>query len=96
MAEEHLEQFGYVSNGIVKVYEKNALLGSKREAPFDRIVSAAAGDEVPQIWKDELRVGGRMVIPVKDSIQVLEKISPSEFETHEYFGFSFVPLIKDF
>jgi protein-L-isoaspartate(D-aspartate) O-methyltransferase len=96
MAEEHIEAFGFISNGVVKVYEKNALLGLKREAPFDKIVSAAAGDEVPQIWKDELRVGGRMVIPVKNSIKVLDKISPSEFKESEYFGFSFVPLVKDF
>lgn len=69
-------------------------IGYAAEAPYDRIVAAAAGDEVPGEWKDQLKIGGTLVAPIGQSIVVVHKVTPEKFETSSYFGFSFVPLIK--
>ena len=64
------------------------------EAPFDRIISAASGQELPAAWKEQLKIGGRIVAPVKDAIHLLIKKSETEFEEKVYPGFAFVPLIS--
>lgn len=86
---------------------------------FDKIIAAAAinpresvsdlrrsalMDAIPQGWKEQLRVGGRIVAPVGQSIVVLDKIRELEFSAEggpasgwkekEYSGFSFVPLVS--
>lgn len=62
---------------------------------FDKIVSGAQGEEIPKLWQDALAIHGRMVVPVKGSILVADKISTNKFESQEYFGFNFTPLISD-
>lgn len=68
--------------------------GYKEQAPFDKIIAAAAGDEIPSEWKEQLKIGGRIVAPVKESIAVIDKIGKENFTQKDYFGFSFVPLIR--
>ena len=68
-------------------------------APFDRIlVSAAAPKRVPAALKEQLSIGGRLVIPVAgdfgQSIQVWRKIDKNKFEKADYPGFAFVPFVK--
>ncbi len=61
---------------------------------FDKIlVSASAQGEIPQIWKDQLKIGGRIVTPVGNSIWVFTKKGEKDFEEVEYPGFIFVPLV---
>lgn len=70
--------------------------GYKKEAPFDKIIVAAAAKEIPKDLKKQLKVGGRLVIPVGEYEQdmiCLDKISNDEFEEKNYPGFQFVPLI---
>lgn len=70
--------------------------GYKKKAPFDKIIVAAAGLEVPEPLKKQLKIGGRLVIPVgqyEQDMVVLDKISKDEFEEKRYPGFQFVPLI---
>ncbi|MDP3958118.1 MAG: protein-L-isoaspartate O-methyltransferase [bacterium] len=77
----------------VRFIAADASKGFPEEAPFDRIIAAAAGDTVPEAWKRELAIGGRMVLPVGGSVFVLVKKGADEFETVEYPGFAFVPLV---
>ncbi|HEY4475459.1 MAG TPA: protein-L-isoaspartate(D-aspartate) O-methyltransferase [Candidatus Paceibacterota bacterium] len=70
-------------------------LGLPQEAPFDRILVSAAAEELPQELINQLKVGGRMVIPIKNSIWQIDKISEQEIKREEYVGFSFVPLIQE-
>jgi len=68
------------------------------EREFDRIlVSAAAASFVPQLLAKRLKVGGRLVIPVRNafgqSIRLIEKIKDNDLEEHNYPGFIFVPLV---
>lgn len=70
--------------------------GYKKEAPFDKIIVAAAAKEIPQALKEQLKVGGRLVIPVGEYEQdmvVLDKVAKDSFVEKRYPGFQFVPLI---
>jgi len=65
------------------------------KAPFDKIIAAAAAEEIPQAWKDQLKIKGRLVTPVKESIWLVIKQDEDKFEEKEYPGFVFVPLIGE-
>ncbi|MEX0689920.1 MAG: protein-L-isoaspartate O-methyltransferase, partial [Candidatus Paceibacterota bacterium] len=94
IAEENFKKYNFVENGVIEMVLGDATKGYKPEAPYDKIVVAAAGDKIPEAWKKQLKVGGRIVAPVESSIYVYNKISEEEFEKKQYFGFSFVPLVK--
>lgn len=68
--------------------------GLSMAAPFDKIIAAAAAEEIPEAWREQLKVGGRLVTPVQSSIWLLIKESDDKFKEHEFPGFAFVPLIK--
>ena len=104
-----LEEFGrkneakynFYKRKIVEFHSFNATKGMPEEAPFDRIISAASGQDLPTAWKEQLKVGGRIVAPVKDAIHLLVKkdllageAGETEFEESIYPGFAFVPLIS--
>jgi len=70
--------------------------GYKKEAPYDRIVVAAAAfDKIPEELKKQLKINGRLVIPVKNSIWLLIKKEENKFEEKEFPGFVFVPLVEN-
>ena len=68
--------------------------GYKKEAPFDRILASASAEEIPELWKEQLKIGGRIVASVKNSIWTLVKKSENDFQEIEHSGFVFVPLVK--
>ena len=61
---------------------------------FDKILASATANEIPNFWKKQLRVGGRIVAPIGNSIWLLIKKTEQEFEEIEYPGFVFVPLVS--
>jgi len=69
--------------------------GFKSEAPYDKILASASinAGSVPKVWKEQLKVGGRIVCPIENSIWLFIKKSEVDFEAKEYPGFVFVPLI---
>lgn len=72
--------------------------GLREEAPFDGIIVTAGAPEVPKSLLGQLKVGGRLVIPVGETEQVMTRIfrkSDKEFEREEYGSFRFVPLLED-
>jgi len=91
---KNVAKYGFIKKGIVEFHSFNATKGMPEEAPFDRIISAASGMELPAAWKEQLKVGGRIVAPVKDAIHMLVKKSETEFDESVYPGFAFVPLIS--
>lgn len=94
-AETNTAKYGFIKNEIAKIFLADGSKGYPLEAPYDKIIAAAAGNEIPVAWKEQLKVHGRIVAPIKNSIAVFDKISPHEFNQREYFGFSFVPLVKN-
>ncbi len=101
--EKNTAKYGFVKKGIVKFICADGSKGYKKDAPFDKILASATAKKIPEEWKKQLKVKGRIVAPVKYSIFVLTKKSPSfaknmkgrkkEFEEKEYPGFVFVPLV---
>ncbi|MFD2516286.1 protein-L-isoaspartate(D-aspartate) O-methyltransferase [Salinimicrobium flavum] len=72
--------------------------GLPEYAPFDRIIVTAGAPFVPRPLLSQLKVGGRMVIPVGKDSQVMtlfERKSKNEFQKTEFGEFRFVPLLED-
>lgn len=72
--------------------------GLPEHAPFDRIIVTAGAPEVPKKLLSQLKVGGKMVIPVGEEDQVMMRItrkSETEFEREAFGSFRFVPLLED-
>jgi protein-L-isoaspartate(D-aspartate) O-methyltransferase len=72
--------------------------GLPEEAPFDGIIVTAGAPEVPKPLMSQLKIGGRLVIPVGENEQVMTlfvRKSEKEFEKKELGAFRFVPLLED-
>ncbi|MBU3926090.1 protein-L-isoaspartate O-methyltransferase [Patescibacteria group bacterium] len=92
---KNVSKYNFIKKGIVKFFNINGANGLLEEAPFDRIIAAATGEEIPRAWKEQLKIGGRLVAPVKDSIQLLVKKEDNVFEEQSYSGFAFVPFVDN-
>lgn len=93
-AEQNLKKYNFLEKGLVRLVLGDGSKGYLDGAPYDKIVAAAAAKTLPEAWKEQLKIGGKIVAPVEQSIMVLEKKSKDKFEIKEYLGFSFVPLIR--
>lgn len=72
--------------------------GLPEEAPFDSIIVTAGAPFVPKPLLSQLKIGGRLVIPVGENKQIMTLIirtDTKEFEQHEFGEFRFVPLLED-
>jgi len=83
----------------IRVHAKygDGTIGWNEFAPFDGIIVTAGSPSIPNRLKEQLAVGGRMIIPVGDrssqKLYLLRKISENEFDSEIIPEFSFVPLI---
>lgn len=93
IGKRNADKFGFVKKGIAEFHEAGEKVGFSEEAPYDRILVSASVSEIPQELLDQLKKGGIMVIPVKNSIIFVEKKDEMKFFREEFPGFSFVPLI---
>lgn len=94
-AEKNISKYNFITKGIVKLVLGDGAKGFAEEAPYDKIIAAASARQIPQFWKDQLKVGGRIVAPVGDTLFVLDKEAPEKFSEKQYFGVAFVPLIEE-
>lgn len=92
-ARGNIGKYGYEANGVAVVVEGNAREDIAVYGLFDKIIAAASAEAIPGMWKEQLKVGGRIVAPVGESIVALEKTGADKFEQKQYFGFRFVPLV---
>ncbi len=92
--ENNVARYGFLEKGIVKFILGDGSKGYKKEAPYDKILASASAGKIPEAWKEQLKVGGRIVAPIGNSIWLFVKKTNSEFEEFEYPGFVFVPLIE--
>ncbi len=96
-ARRTLTSLGY---GNVAVRHGDGALGWPEAAPFDAIVVAAGSPDVPENLKRQLKIGGRLVIPVGGtlSFQVLiriTRVTENEFSQEDLIPVRFVPLISE-
>jgi protein-L-isoaspartate(D-aspartate) O-methyltransferase len=93
--ESNTSKYNFIKRGIAKFICGDGNLGLPQEAPFDKILcSAAAKEKIPSTWRDQLRIGGRIVTPIDNSIWLYIKESKDSFKKEEFPGFVFVPLVK--
>jgi protein-L-isoaspartate(D-aspartate) O-methyltransferase len=79
----------------IRLHYGDGMLGLPQAAPFDGIILAAAGLEVPQALLDQLAIGGRLVAPVgsrHQMLQLIERVSQFEWTTATVEDCHFVPL----
>jgi protein-L-isoaspartate(D-aspartate) O-methyltransferase len=95
-AKQTLSELGYRN---VQVRHGDGYRGWPEAAPFDGIIVTAAPDHVPQPLVDQLKVGGRMVIPVgrQDDVQQMTVITKttSGILSRETIPVRFVPLVRE-
>jgi protein-L-isoaspartate(D-aspartate) O-methyltransferase len=96
-ARERFSRLGYVN---IQVRHGDGTLGWPEAAPFDAIIVAASAPEIPLALRNQLRIGGRLVIPVGDAVhhQRLVKIvrrGEHEFSEQGLEPVRFVPLIGE-
>jgi protein-L-isoaspartate(D-aspartate) O-methyltransferase len=82
----------------VRIVEGDGTIGWPEEAPYDAIVAAASGSHVPKSWIEQLKPGGRIVMPLghPGSVQSLVKVTKREdgtLDQEDLGGVRFVPLI---
>ena len=89
-----LEKLGFKT---VKCFFRDGSKGLAEKAPFDKILVTAGAPLVPKPLKEQLVVGGILVIPVGETVQQMLKItrlSATEFQEERLDDFRFVPFLE--
>lgn len=94
-AREHLAPLGL---GSLRLVYGDGRLGHAPNAPYDGIVAAAGGDDLPAAWTDQLAPGGRLVAPMVDSatggqvLVVVDRLADGRLQRSLHEAVKFVPL----
>ena len=95
LAQKMLSKMGYKPSFVVG----DGTNGYKKGGPYDGILVTAGAPFVPEKLIDQLKVGGRLVIPVGDrktqKMVRITKTSNKEILKEEFSNFSFVPLVGE-
>ena len=101
---KNVAKYNFVEKGIAEIVCADGSNGYGKESPYDRILASASlqaespessrRNDLPKAWKEQLKIGGRIVTPIGNSIWLFIKKSKDEFEGIEYPGFVFVPLVS--
>ena len=73
-------------------------LGYEKAAPFDRIVVTAAAPEIPRVLLNQLKIGGKLIIPLGEKDQFMMRFTrtgPNLFDKEKFGRFRFVPLLEN-
>ena len=96
-AQEKLRKFNV---GNVTLICADGTLGWQTHAPFDAILVAAGSPNIPQPLLNQLKIGGKLVLPVGDNQQTQRLIrvtrSNHNFQTEDFGACAFVPLIGEY
>lgn len=92
--EANIKNYGFLEKGTVEIFLGDGAKGFEEQAPYDKIIAAASAAKIPDVWKEQLKIGGRIVAPVGESVVLLEKTSQNQFSEKSFFGFAFVPLVS--
>jgi protein-L-isoaspartate(D-aspartate) O-methyltransferase len=92
---ERMQRLGYHN---VEVRHGDGYYGWPEHAPFDGIIVTAAAPHIPPPLIEQLKVGGRLVIPVGQplmyqELKVVEKTADDKTQVRDVLGVAFVPLV---
>lgn len=93
-AKRVLENIGL---GLVRTFYRDGYKGLAEYAPFDRIIVTAGAPFVPDALRQQLAIGGIMVIPVGETEQQMfriKRMSAEEFQEEVIGSFKFVPFVE--
>ncbi len=79
-----------------KIIFGDGYLGLPQEAPFDKIIVTAGAPFIPKALLAQLKIGGKLVIPVGEDDQIMTLLvreSKTKFVKSEFGSFKFVPLL---
>jgi protein-L-isoaspartate(D-aspartate) O-methyltransferase len=81
----------------IKRFYGDGFAGLPTFAPFDRVIITAAAPEVPSKLIEQLKIGGKMIIPLNDGdsqiMQRITKLNEIDIEIENFERFSFVPML---
>lgn len=83
-----INQYGFVSKGIVSIIHGDPIRGCDTYAPYDKIICTTVLSEIPVSWKEQLKIGGTIVAVVENSVVVMEKTAKNEFFSRAFWGHS--------
>jgi protein-L-isoaspartate(D-aspartate) O-methyltransferase len=96
--EKNTAKYNFIEKGIAEFVCADGSKGYEKYAPYDKILASASAEKLPLSWKEQLKVGGRIVTPIGSSIWLFVKNPPAggreEFQETQFPGFAFVPLIE--
>ena len=98
--EQNVKKYDFINKGIAQIFCLDGYKGLPEFAPFDKIIVAAAAEEIPKELLKQLKVNGRMVLPIgkqyeSQDMVVIDKVGKDEFKENRFPGFVFVPLVED-
>ena len=87
------------NNYRAQLFFGDGFLGKKVFAPFDSVIVTCGAPYVPEELKDQLKVGGRLVIPVGQGdvqqMMLIQRLNDSDYKETIYGEFKFVPMLKN-
>jgi protein-L-isoaspartate(D-aspartate) O-methyltransferase len=95
-AQKTLESLGYRN---AKIVTGDGSLGLPEAAPFDAIIVSAAAPRIPPALRDQLAIGGRLLVPVGESeqqvLELVQRNADGTMSVRTLEGCRFVPLIGE-
>lgn len=89
---ENCKKYGFKN---IEFLQEDATTVNRGESYFDKIIAGASSSySVPENFRRQLKTGGKMVVPIRESIFSFTK-NETGFTKEEFPGFVFVPLIQD-
>ena len=96
LARARLKRLGYANAEIIIA---DGTKGLPEEAPFQAIIVSAGGPQVPEALKQQLAIGGRLIIPIGQfgfqTLMRVRRIGKDSFEEEDFGAVAFVPLIGE-
>lgn len=89
--QRNCRRLGYTN---ARFHTAGKIIGWPENAPYDCILVSAGADTLPEELLAQLRRPGRMVIPIRDSIHVIDIDESGRLSTLRHPGYVFVPLIS--
>ena len=87
------------NNYRAQLFFGDGFIGKKVFAPYDRIIVTCGAPFVPNDLKSQLKVGGRMVIPVGEGevqqMKLIQRLKEDDFKETNFGNFKFVPMLKN-